>query len=177
MSAIRTNHRCLGWFLLFGIPLLITILWMGIVSNAPWWVLMLMLPLVLPFFYLIPLFLTDYAVIVIGDGYMLLPRPFLKSVRIPLDHIRTARIMEPWADEGRAYFLEIALTNLTPELEHWSHTVTKRQTLKWCHRPGGYEPPPEPFLIFQIPPLNVSDRELSAIVERERTLAGSIRLA
>jgi hypothetical protein len=168
MTTIHVNRRILGRFLLVAAPLVMVIVWADIATGGPWWTLLFIVPLVTGVAYLAHMYFTNPPVITIGEGHMVLPRFLRAPIRIPLHHIDSAHIMEPWADGGRAYFLQVTLTTLAPELEFLKDTFLKRQTLGACRQVGGYQPPPEPFIILQTPVLNVSDQELCAIIETER---------
>src|SRR5688572_9422155 len=168
MTIVRINRRRLGWFLLPASPLIIA-LWVGFAwPPMDAWPLLILVPLTLGLGFLIYQFLADPPALTVGNGCFEISQGPFRSIRIPLERIKQARIREPYGDDGKAYFLEVALVSHTPETEPLQDTFLKRNTLKEVRKSGQYEPPAEPYLILQTPMLGVSDAELCAIVERER---------
>ena len=116
-------------------------------------------------------FITDAPVLLIEDGYITIPRLMFRPIRIPLRHVRHARIVRVSDSEGEGNLFEVALTILPPELAHLHNTFTTRATINECKRYGGYQPPEEPFLILQTQMLDISIPELNDLIEAERLRA------
>jgi hypothetical protein len=173
MTIVRINRRRLGWTLLLVAPLIIT-LWIVIAwPPTDAWPLLIVLPLTLGLGYMLYQFVANPPALAVGNGCFEIFRWPFRPIRIPLERIKQARIREPYAEGGRAYFLEVVLDAHTPETEPWQDTFLKRETIKTVRQHGSYEPPAEPYLILQTPMLGVSDAELCAIVESERSHSGT----
>ncbi len=171
MTVVPINRRCLGWFLLIGAPLMIALfvfVFDEVWSGSFTWPLLILAALGLGFASLVYQYVVNPPVLAIGDGYFEIYRWPLRSVRIPLKRVKQARIREPYAGDGNTYFLEVTLDAYTTETEPWKDTIVKRETVKLVRKFGGYQPPPEPYLVLQTPLMGVSDAELCAIVEKER---------
>jgi hypothetical protein len=168
MTEVHQNRRFAGWFLLLGSIILVAMIVVGITQKVSWWAVLWMAPLVTAFGWLAWLYIINRPVLRLGNGWFEIVRDPFPALRIPLDQINSVRIRQPGADGGSAYFLEIALNRVTPEIQGLLNTTTKRQTVKVCRQFGDYEPPAEPFLILVVQVLGISDSELTAILAKEQ---------
>jgi hypothetical protein len=172
MHAFRTKRKHLGVFLLIGVPIVVSFFVMAVTQNAPWWSYCFMFAtMAFPLALLVYQFITDAPVLLIEDGYITIPRLMFRPIRIPLRHVRHARIVRVSNCEGEGNLFEVALTILPPELAHLHNTFATRATIKDCKRYGGYQPPEEPFLILQTQMLDISFPEFNDLIEAERLRA------
>jgi hypothetical protein len=168
MTEVHQNRRFTGWFLLSGAAILLVMLLVSATQRVPKWATLWLSSVAAGFSWLAWIYIIKQPVLRLGNGWLEMIRKPFPALRIPLDQINSVRIRQPGADGGTAYFLEIVLNRVTPEIQGFLDTMTKRQTVKVCRKFGDYDPPVEPFLILPVQVLGVSDAELVAIFAREQ---------
>lgn len=173
MTEVHQNRRFTGWFLLSGAAILLLMLLVSATQLVPKWAILWMSSVAAGFSWLAWIYIIKLPVLRLGNGWFELLRKPFPALRIPLDQINSVRIRQPGADGGTAYFLEIALNRVTPEIQGFLDTTTKRQIVNVCRQFGDYKPPVEPFLILPIPVLGTSDTELAAMFAKEQEASRS----
>jgi hypothetical protein len=164
MSTIRTKRSAFGWLLLLvvgGWSVALFYHARGELST-PYGRWALVIGLSIAVACLAWLYFRRHVVLTVDEGFLTVPSWF-GDIRIPVSMIASARI----ARYGLGEYLEVSLTEVPATLRRYQDTFAKRRALAVGRR-YGYQPPPKPFLLFDVAFPDCTDAGLTSLIDLER---------